>query len=194
MTFEIQTVGVIGVGVMGSGIAEVCALAGFPVVLVKATSGRPGSAIDRVRASIATHTQGRLAASAADAAMARVTATADRDALAGCDVVIEAIVEELVSKRELYADLDGRLAPRAVIATSTSSLHLADLAASIRETRTIGFLVSPASPLVEIESLATTDADVVPAVERFLTRLGKATVHRAGPHRRPRRLATSRAA
>jgi 3-hydroxybutyryl-CoA dehydrogenase len=181
MTFDIETVGVVGGGLMGSGIAEVAALAGYPTVLVKATAGRPATAaLDRVRASLAGRVaKGKLAQADADAAIERITVTTDRDALAGCSLVIESIVEDLVSKRELFADLDARMAPTAVLASNTSTLRITDLAASIRETRTIGlhfFSPVPAMSLVELAHLERTDADVVPAAEAFVARLGKTAV------------------
>jgi len=180
MSFEVETVGIVGAGLMGTGIAEVCALAGYPTVLVKATPGNAASALDRVRASLAARVQkGKLAADVADAALARIQATTDRAAVVDCSLVIESIVEDLIAKRELFAELAPRLAPQAVLATNTSTLKVGDLAASIREARTIGlhfFSPVPAMALVEIAHTAGTDADVVPAAERFVGRLGKSPV------------------
>jgi 3-hydroxybutyryl-CoA dehydrogenase len=178
--YEIASVGIVGAGLMGTGIAEVCALAGYDTVLVKATAGAPAVALDRVKASLdARVAKGKLDAAAAAAALPRLTATADRDALDRCDLVIESIVEDLAAKRALFAELAPRLSDDAVLASNTSTLRVTDLAAGIRDTRTIGlhfFSPVPMMSLVELAHLGVTDPDVVPAAQAFLARLGKTAV------------------
>jgi 3-hydroxybutyryl-CoA dehydrogenase len=175
---QIHTVGVIGAGTMGSGIAQVCALAGLPVVL--RDLGQP--ALDRARAAIEAslsrlQRKGTLDTPAAAAALDRVTLTTDLGAMADRDIVIEAIVENLGVKTALIRELDGLCAPSAVLASNTSSISLTELAAaSAHPGRVIGmhfFNPVPVMQLVEIiRALQTADA-VAEAVTDLTRRLGK---------------------
>jgi 3-hydroxybutyryl-CoA dehydrogenase len=180
MSQKIESIGIIGAGLMGTGIAEVCALAGFKTVLVKATAGDPSSALARVKASLDGRVaKGKLEASAAATALARLTVTADRHAVAGCQLVIESIVEDLGEKRALFTELSAILASDAILASNTSTLKISDLAVGIRETRTIGlhfFSPVPLMSLVEIAHLTETDDDVLPAAEELVKALGKTPV------------------
>ncbi|RMH38384.1 MAG: 3-hydroxybutyryl-CoA dehydrogenase [Deltaproteobacteria bacterium] len=178
---QIESVGIVGGGLMGTGIAEVTALAGLPTVLVKATPGDPHAARARIEASMQRRIgRGKLAEEDAAAALARITTTADRDALAGVDLVIESVVEDLGTKRALFADLDARCADDTVFASNTSTLRIADIAAGAdREDRTIGlhfFSPVPAMSLVELAHLPQTAPDVVAGAQRFVSALGKTAV------------------
>jgi 3-hydroxybutyryl-CoA dehydrogenase len=165
---------------MGTGIAEVCALAGLPTVLVKATGGDPETARARIKASLDGRVaKGKLDAAAAEAALARLTVTTDKLAAARCDLIIESIVEDLAEKRALFAELLPHLSPTAILASNTSTLKIADLSAGLRETRTIGlhfFSPVPAMALVEVAHLTTTDADALADAEAFVGKLGKTAV------------------
>ncbi len=176
----IKTIGIVGAGLMGTGIAEVAALAGIPTVLVKATPGDAAPVRARVQATLdARVAKGKLDAAKAAAAMELLTVTDDRLAAARCDLVVEAIVEDLAAKRALFAELAPHLAPHAILASNTSTLKIADLAAGIREGRTIGLhFFSPVGlmNLVEIAHLPGCDDDVVAACEGFITALGKTPV------------------
>src|SRR5579862_7829524 len=178
--FEIKTVGIVGAGLMGTGIAEVCALAGYDVVLVKATPGAQTAGLDRIKASLDGRVaKGKLDAAAAAAALPRIVATAEKADLAGCDLVIESIVEDLAAKRTLFAELAQLLRPDAVLASITSTLRVTDLAEGIRPGRTIGlhfFSPVPMMSLVELAHLTSTDADVVPGAQAFVDKLGKTAV------------------
>ncbi len=178
--FEVTTVGIVGAGLMGTGIAEVCALAGYDTVLVKATPGAPTAGLDRIKASLDGRVaKGKLAADAAAAALPRLTATSDKRDLARCDLIVESIVEDLAQKRALFGELAPLLAPHAVLASNTSTLRVTDLADGIRPSRTIGlhfFSPVPMMSLVELAHLATTDGDVVPGAQRFVDKLGKTAV------------------
>ena len=180
MSTKIQSIGIIGAGLMGTGIAEVTALAGIPTTLVKATPGDPAGALGRVKASLDGRVaKGKLEAGAAEAALGKLTATADRRAVAGCDLVIEAIVEDLGEKRALFTELSEFLPKTSILATNTSTLKVGDLAAGIREGRTIGlhfFSPVPMMNLVEIAHLPETDPDVLPLAEEFAKALGKTPV------------------
>jgi 3-hydroxybutyryl-CoA dehydrogenase len=180
MSTKIESIGIIGAGLMGTGIAEVAALAGIPTTLVKATPGDPASALGRVKASLDGRVaKGKLDAGAAAAALGTLTATSDKRAVAGCDLVIEAIVEDLGEKRALFTELSSYLRPTAILATNTTTLKVGDLAVGIREGRTIGlhfFSPVPMMGLVEIAHTADTEADVLPAAEDFTRLLGKTPV------------------
>jgi len=176
----IRTIGIVGAGLMGTGIAEVCALSGYDTVLVKATPGDASPARARVQRSLDGRVaKGKLDAEVAAAAMARLTVTDDRMAAAKCDLVIEAIVEDLAAKRELFAELAPHLAPHAILASNTSTLKIADLEAGIAPGRMVGLhFFSPVGlmNLVEIAHVPGSAEDVVPACEAFIVALGKTPV------------------
>ncbi|HVK78523.1 MAG TPA: 3-hydroxyacyl-CoA dehydrogenase NAD-binding domain-containing protein [Kofleriaceae bacterium] len=178
--FEIHTVGIIGAGLMGTGIAEVCALAGLRTILIRATGGDSAAAVERVRASMqARVARGKLAEADATAALGRLHATGDLAEAAACDLVIESIVEDLATKRDLFARLAPHLKPTAILASNTSTLKIADLADGPRAPRTLGlhfFSPVPAMSLVEIAHLPVTDPDALEAAQRFVARLGKTAV------------------
>lgn len=175
---EIQSIGIVGSGLMGAGIAEVAALAGLPVVLVKATGGDPATTREKLRAAMAARVaKGKLAAADADAAMARITVATELEALASCQLVIEAIVEDLDAKRALFAKLDTLLAPEAIVASNTSTLKISDLACRARRTLGLHFFSPvPAMNLVEIAHLPDTDPDALSACEAVVARMGKTAV------------------
>jgi 3-hydroxybutyryl-CoA dehydrogenase len=179
--FEVRSLGIVGGGLMGTGIAEVAALAGVPTMLVKATPGDPRGALARVEASMRHRVnRGKLDAAAADGALDRITCTADRSALAGVDLVIESVVEDLETKRSLFCDLDAYCGERTVFASNTSTLRIADIVAgAARADRTIGlhfFSPVPAMSLVELAHLPGTDAGVLAGAEAFVRALGKTAV------------------
>jgi 3-hydroxybutyryl-CoA dehydrogenase len=131
----IERVAVIGAGTMGHGIAQVCALAGWSVALTDARSEALEPARERIRANLAGAVQrGKLAAEAAGAALARVSLPHSlQEAAAGTDLVIEAVVEDLGAKRDIFTMLDAAAPPDATLATNTSSLSVATIAASVRD-------------------------------------------------------------
>lgn len=178
---EIRTVGIVGAGLMGTGIAEVAAAAGLGTVVVKATPGNPDGARIKLEKSLARQVEkGKLAAEARDAILGRITWTADRDALVGSDVVIESIVEDLAQKQELFAGLDRLLPAATIFASNTSTLRISDIAsASGRPERTIGlhfFSPVPAMKLVEVAHLTDTASEVLGAAHGFVKKLGKTAV------------------
>ncbi len=178
---ELNRVGVVGLGTMGAGIAQVCVVAGLPVV------GREVSAelAERGRASVSSRLdraveKGSLEAAARDEALARLTVTTEAAALADCDLVIEAVLEEPALKREVLAELDRLVAPDAVLATNTSALSVTELAAATsRPERVIGlhfFNPAPVLPLVEVVRTALSSEEVVSAAVGLVERLGKQPV------------------
>jgi 3-hydroxybutyryl-CoA dehydrogenase len=175
---DVRTVGVVGLGTMGAGIAQVCVHAGF------ATVGREVSdeLAERGRATIERYLgraveKERLTAEERDAAVGRLTLTTDVAGLARCNLVIEAIVEDLDAKKALFAELDSILAPEAIIATNTSALSVTEIAAATsRPERVVGlhfFNPAPVLKLVEVVRTERTDGEVFDAAVDFARRLGK---------------------
>jgi 3-hydroxybutyryl-CoA dehydrogenase len=175
---DIRRVGVVGLGTMGAGIAQVCVQAGFETVgrEVTAELGERGRAtIERYLGRAVE--KGRLAADERDAALARLTLTTDLADLGDCDLVVEAIVEEIDAKRALFAELDRLARPEAILATNTSALSVTEIAAATDTPgRVVGlhfFNPAPVLPLVEVVRTELTDPAVADAAYAFAERLGK---------------------
>ncbi len=178
---KIKTIGVIGAGQMGNGIAQVAAVAGFNVYLNDLSK----DALDRALASIKNSleklvSRDKLTADDRDSALARITTTDSIDALSGCDLVIEAIIENEKIKLDLFKKLDEITAPHAILASNTSSISITRIAAATkRPNQVIGMHFMnpvPIMKLVEIiRGLATDDAtyDAVCAVSE---KMAKTTV------------------
>jgi 3-hydroxybutyryl-CoA dehydrogenase len=185
---NVHGVGIVGCGLMGAGLVEVVALAGFRVVAVKATAGSVQTAAARVEESMGRAvTKGKLDAAARDAARERMTFTDDFEALRRCDLVIECTAESLTGKKRMLAEIERSMRKDAILATNTSSLPLADLAAALeRPGRFLGLhFFSPvqAMKLVEIAplrpcdgSLSETRDDVTAEATAFVEAIGKSPV------------------
>lgn len=174
---EVRKVGVVGLGTMGAGIAQICVQAGFETV------GREvsGALCERGRATIERYLargveKGRLTDGEREAALGRLTTTTDLVDLGGCDLVIEAIVEELEPKRALFAEL-SLLLPGAILATNTSALSVTDIAAAAAHPeRVVGlhfFNPAPVLPLVEVVRTELTGEEAHEAAYAFAAALGK---------------------
>jgi len=177
----VSRVGVVGTGTMATGIIEVCARSGYDVVF----RARGEDKVAAVRAALAKSLdkqvqRGRLTEEARTDALARTTGTTDLDDLADCDLVIEAVVEDLAVKRALFAALDEVVKPGAVLATTTSSLPVIECAvATTRPADVVGMhWFNPATlmRLVEIVPTVVTDADVTATVRDVAVRCGKQAV------------------
>jgi 3-hydroxybutyryl-CoA dehydrogenase len=172
------TIGVVGAGQMGAGIAHVAALAGKRVVLVDMTPDLAGRGLKTIEKNLARQVdKGRVAAGDCNAALARVTATADLSRLAEAGFVVEAIVENEAIKRDLFARLDALVPPATILATNTSSISITRLAAGTkRPDRFIGMHFMnpvPVMALVEvIRGIATSD-ETTEAVLALARDLGK---------------------
>jgi 3-hydroxybutyryl-CoA dehydrogenase len=174
---EIQRVGVVGLGMMGAGIAQVCVQAGVETVGRDVTEELGERARERIAHYLGRGVEnGRLTVDERDAALGRLTTTTELADLAGCDLVIEAVVEELDAKREIFAELD-RLLPSAVLATNTSALSVGEIAAATgRPERVVGmhfFNPAPVLPLVEVVQAEASSDDAVDAAFAFAERTGK---------------------
>src|SRR5256885_2792921 len=182
MSEQIRRVGVVGLGTMGAGIAQVSVQAGYETVGREVTDelGARGEAtIDRYLTRGVE--KGRLGAAERDAAIGRLTLTTELADLADCDLVIEAVLEELPLKREVFAELDRVTRPGAILATNTSALSVAEIAdATERPERVVGmhfFNPAPVLPLVEIVRAAKSSADAVSAAYDWAEAAGKQPVN-----------------
>jgi 3-hydroxybutyryl-CoA dehydrogenase len=179
---EIQKVGVCGLGLMGHGIAQVAAQAGYQVVAREVDDERLEKGIGKIEKQLGRAVEkGKLEQSAADEIRGRIQTTTGFDGFEDCDLVIEAITENLESKLELWRELDGLVKDGAVFATNTSSLSVIDQAASTgRANRFIGLhFFNPAQvmPLLEVVQTVTTDEESLAAGFAFGEKCGKLTVH-----------------
>ena len=162
---------------MGAGIAQVCIQAGVETVGREVTDELGERARERIAHYLGRGVEkGRLTAEERDAALARLTTTTELSDLAGCDLVIEAVVEELDAKREIFAELD-RLLPSAVLATNTSALPVHEIAAATeRPERVVGmhfFNPAPVLPLVEVVQSEGSSDEAVATAFTFAERIGK---------------------
>ncbi len=177
---NLGTVGVVGGGTMGSGIAHVLLASGANVVLVESTPETLSRALTLVRASLdGAVRRGKLSATPEEL-LDRLTAATERDALSGCGLVVEAVPEILEVKTEVLSGIESVLVDDAVLASNTSSLSLARLGRSLRRPgRLVGmhfFNPVPAQPLIEVVRSADTDDDALDRVQDAAQRLGKETV------------------
>jgi len=160
---DISTVGVVGCGLMGSGIAEIAAKSGFDVKVREVNDDFLAAGEKRIRRSLDRAVEKeKLSADDRDAAWARLSFTTQVSDLADCDLVIEAIVEELDAKHALFGELDGLCGENTIFASNTSSLTITDMAAATeRPDRFVGlhfFNPVPVMKLVEVvRTIATSD-------------------------------------
>jgi 3-hydroxybutyryl-CoA dehydrogenase len=178
---NIRTVGVIGAGTMGNGITQACAITGVASVMIDVSDAAIAKGTGAIGASLERLVKkDKLSAADRDAALARVKATTDYEALRGCDLVIEAATENLGVKLDILRRVDKLAGEGAVIATNTSSISITHLAAvTSRPERFVGmhfFNPVPMMALVEvIRGLATSD-ETVARVEAFAKTLGKTPI------------------
>ena len=175
---ELRTIGVIGAGQMGGGIAHVCALSGFDVRLLDLEESRLVEAMEKIERDM--HRQaarGKVGETDVAAALARITTSTDYGIFGDCDLVVEAATEDESIKREILKTLVPHLSPGAIIATNTSSISITRLAAvTDRPGRFIGMHFMnpvPAMQLVELIRGIATEQDTFEAVEALALALGK---------------------
>jgi 3-hydroxybutyryl-CoA dehydrogenase len=178
---EVCKVGVVGLGTMGAGIAQVCAQAGVETVGREVSEELAERARERIAHYLGRGVEkGRLTPEERDAALARLRTTTELADLAGCDLVVEAVVEEHDAKRQLFRELEGVVAPEAVLATNTSALSVTEIAsATKRPQRVVGlhfFNPAPVLPLVEVVRTEAASEDAVETAYAFAERIGKRPV------------------
>jgi 3-hydroxybutyryl-CoA dehydrogenase len=178
VTREVRKVGVVGLGTMGAGIAQVCIEAGVETVGREVSDELGDAARARVDHYLGRGVEkGRLTSEERDAALGRLTTTMDVAELADCDLVIEAIVEDLDDKRAMFRDLEAVVRRDAVLATNTSALSVAAIAeATDHPERVVGmhfFNPAPVLPLVEIVRAPDSAEEAVETAFALAERLGK---------------------
>lgn len=177
----IEKVGVVGCGLMGSGIAQIAAQAGCTVFVREVSEERLNKGLQSIEKSLNKFVEkGTVSASDRDKTRARLQGTTRLEDLKDCDLVVEAIIEQLPDKRELYTALDKVCAKHTIFASNTSSLSITEMAVlTSRPDRFIGlhfFNPVPLMKLVEVIRTIATDPNVYEEAVRFATRVGKVPV------------------
>jgi 3-hydroxybutyryl-CoA dehydrogenase len=175
---KISKVGVLGAGLMGSGIAEVCAKSGYETVVREISEELARKGIGRIESSLAKAVErGKLAAGDRDAARGRLKATTRLEDFGVCDIVIEAVVENLDVKKEMFRELDRICGEAVIFCSNTSSLTITELSAATRRPdRFAGlhfFIPAPVMKLVEVVRTIATSDETIETLLGFAKSLGK---------------------
>jgi 3-hydroxybutyryl-CoA dehydrogenase len=178
---SVKRLGVVGSGIMGSGVAEVAAKAGIEVVLRSRSQSTADAMVAGLEKSLAKQVdRGKLEAADRDAVLGRVTAVSDLGELAECDLVLESIVEDLPTKKHLFSELDRIVREGAILATNTSTLPVVEMAMETGRPELVCgihfFNPAPMMPLVEVVRTITTSDDTVAAARAFAQACGKSPV------------------
>ncbi len=178
---DVRTVGVVGCGLMGSGIAQVAAQAGYRVIVREVDEATLEKGLSRIEGFLARAVEkGKLPAAERDRALANLTGTTSLADLAACELVIEANVEEIEAKKALFAELDRLCPPATLFATNTSSLTVIEMAAATRRPdRMVGlhfFNPVPLMGLVEVVRTIATSDETFETAMAFARSLGKTPV------------------
>jgi len=178
---SISTVGIVGSGIMGSGISECAAMSGLEVVLRSRSQSAADATLAGIEKSLARQLdKGRITEAERDGAISRIVATSDLGALAGCDLVIESVIEDLSVKKHLFHELDRECKEHTILATNTSTLPVVELAMETgRPDKVCGVhFFNPATVmnLVEVVRPITASEETISAVRDFAEGCGKKTV------------------
>jgi len=182
----ITTVGVLGCGLMGSGVAQVAAAAGFRTIVLETSDEALARGLARIHKFLNDGVaKGKVTAEVRDATLSHLSGTTQYADLAPCDLVIEAIVEDRAAKARAYAEVEAVVSPTCLLASNTSSLCITELAASTRRPDRFGglhfFNPVPLMKLVEVIRALPTSSETVEALTAFARALGKEPV--AAPDR-----------
>jgi len=175
---QIRTVGVLGCGLMGSGIAQVCAASGYTTIVCEVDETFLNKGLGRIRKFLDDGVaKGKVTAEARDTTLGNLSGTTSLDALKDCDLVIEAIIENLEDKRQTYAALENVVKDHTIVLSNTSSLCITELAAATQRPDRFGglhfFNPVPLMKLVEVIRALTTSDDTYHTVFAFAQSLGK---------------------
>jgi len=178
---EINKVGVVGCGLMGSGIVETCARAGYDVVVQEVSQELLDRGLGRVQASMQKAvSRNKIEQGQAEEALARITGTLTLNDFSGCDLVVEAAVENMAVKKEIFGQLDQILPAHAILASNTSSLCITEMASVTgRGDKVLGihfFNPVPVMPLIEFVRTILTSDETMEAAHQFGASLGKTMV------------------
>ena len=179
--FKIRTIGVVGCGLMGSGIAQVCAQAGYQTIVREIDQAAVENGLSRIDRFLAEGVKRRkLTRDTQEQTMAALSGTTELEALSECDLVIEAVVEDLAIKRELLVALDGCVRRDAIFASNTSSLCITEMASvTTRPNRFLGlhfFSPVPVMSMVEVVKGLTTSDETYQIGIGFIQSIGKTAV------------------
>ncbi|MCR4406962.1 MAG: 3-hydroxybutyryl-CoA dehydrogenase [Anaerolineae bacterium] len=178
---KIKKVGVIGCGLMGSGIVEVCARAGYEVVVREVSDELLQKGLGRIQQSMSKGVQkGKITQEEMEAAWKRIKGTTSLSDMAACDIAIEAAIENMAIKKSIFAELDGILPPHAILASNTSSLCVTEMASVTRRgDKVLGihfFNPVPVMPLIEFVRTILTSDETMAIAHEFGASLGKTMV------------------
>ena len=176
-----SSIGVVGCGLMGSGIAEVCARAGYQVKVREVSDELLARGLASIQKSLGKAVaRGKASQDQAEQAMARITGTLQLSEFSDCDLAIEAAIENMNIKKEIFAELDRILPPHAILASNTSSLCITEMASVTgRGEKVLGihfFNPVPVMPLLEFVRTILTSEDTMRAAHEFGASLGKTMV------------------
>jgi 3-hydroxybutyryl-CoA dehydrogenase len=183
---EIRTVGVLGCGLMGSGIAQIAAAAGYRTIVREVNDAALDAGMGRIRKFLSDGVaKGKVTEEARNKTLSNLTGTTQVSELKDCDIVIEAIVENLVDKRAIYQAIEEVLRPETILVSNTSSLCITELASGTRRPDRFGglhfFNPVPLMKLVEVIRALTTSEETNRTLTAFATSLGKEPI--AAPDR-----------
>lgn len=178
---KIQKVGVVGCGLMGSGIAEVCARNGYDVVVLDLTDGILKQGLGRIEKSLSKAvSKGKLSEEERGKTLSRIGVTTKPTDLADRNLVIEAVLEDLEEKKKVFAELDQILGPNSIITTNSSSLCVIEMAsATERGDKVLGthfFYPAPIMPLIELVRTILTSDETMSTAQEFAASIGKETI------------------
>jgi 3-hydroxybutyryl-CoA dehydrogenase len=178
---DIKKVGVVGCGLMGSGIAQVCAEAGYDVIVREVSEDLLKKGLGKIESFLAKGVEkGKVTAERRAEVLGRLEGTTSLETLAGCDIVIEVVVESLAAKREVYQALDAACPPHTIFASNTSSLSITEMAAATRRAdRFVGihfFNPVPLMKLVEVVRSPLTSEESFEKAVAFARSLGKTPI------------------
>ena len=178
---DIKKVGIVGCGLMGSGIAEITARAGYEVVVTEVTEEFLKKGLSRIEASTQKAVdKSKMAAEDRTALLGRIKGTTDLNELASCQLVVEAVIEKMEEKKRVFAELDHICPPETILASNTSSLSITEIAgATSRPNRVLGlhfFSPVPVMRLLEVIRTIMADEDIIEVGVEYGKAIGKETV------------------
>lgn len=178
---DIKKVGIVGCGLMGSGIAEITARAGYEVVVTEVTEEFLKKGLSRIEASTQKAVdKGKMAAEDRTALLGRIKGTTDLNELASCQLVVEAVIEKMEEKKRVFAELDRICPTETILASNTSSLSITEIAgATSRPNRVLGlhfFSPVPVMRLLEVIRTIMADEDIIEVGVEYGKAIGKETV------------------
>jgi len=178
---QIKTVGVLGCGLMGSGIAQVCAAAGYKTIVREVDDAFLNKGLGRIGKFLDDRVaKGKATVESRDKTMANLSGTTTFDALDGCDLIVEAIIESLADKKQTYAELEHVVRRETILVSNTSSLCITELAAATKRPDRFGglhfFNPVPIMKLVEVIRALTTSDETYRTLYAFAESLGKTPI------------------